>query len=307
MTRALLRSPLMLAAISLWGMGCSESSSGGDPTPDATVTPDAMVSADAGAPDMGEADASAPDMALPDAEVPDAGPPRRVLVEASPFGDAPLDNLVMNPELDLGASGSIIPLPSGEGADRLILPSSPTGQAALRLTSAEGLLVSFQAREGALEMSVWLGGAEGVPFGSEVTVLALPRGEGDLEGVRLAAEGDVLTLEGVRQQKLRWQRYVGTVDVALLGHSYMLIQGPESGGLWVTSPQVVQAPVSKRAGQAAVAQTLEAVSPRTRRLAEAASARVAEDRAKRWDRPAAEGWLIKQAHPKGQAPLRLIP
>ncbi|MFN3199948.1 MAG: hypothetical protein ACE366_16250 [Bradymonadia bacterium] len=293
---------LMVGALAL---GCSESATSQDETPDmafdATVTPDAMTAADAEV--IPDAEPT-PDAALPDMMVPDAGPPRRALIERSPFGDDPAGNLVMNPPLEITSALAPIALPQGFGADHFVLPASPTRQPAVRLFNAEGLLISFQAQAGVLEASVWLGTTGDADLNRSVTLLALSRNEGeDPEGVSLSPEGGEISLEGLRQGKIKWQKYSGLVDVELLGQSYLLVDNPSGGEMWITGPRVsVMTTKSARTPKSA-----SPLSPRLQAHARRGAELWAERQKKMWDRPAAEKWLIEQRHPRGEAPLQLLP
>lgn len=273
-------------AVSALG-GCSQESSSQDPEPDATavdsgVSPDAAPTPDA----EPVPDAAIPDMALPDMDLTDAAPPRRTLVDHNPFGDDPPGNLVMNPSLDLFSSVAAIALPTGEGAERLNLPASPTGQPAVRLRNTEGMIVPFQSRPGPLSASIWLGTADGVERDLSVTLLALPRGEGTIEGVALEATDETQTLEGMRQADLVWRKYAGEVDVELLGHSYLLVDNPTGNELWLTGPRVAVAASAKGANGAARARLKASpLSTRLQSQARLASKRVAERRKTLWEAP----------------------
>lgn len=177
----------------------------------------------------------------------DAGPPARVLVERRLFGDMPLDNRVLDPNLTLTGYGWFVLNPAGTAqipALRQAFAHTPTGQGVLavekgRATSA-GVVVAGLARggRGPLEVSVWVGRPKG-PQADEPPAVSIA-------GYDPASAADVATDLAVDAEASAildgtvWRRYAVRLEGGLAGWTLLTVEDHAAAKLLLTGPAVVR-------------------------------------------------------------------
>ena len=139
----------------------------------------------------------------PDGGQQDAGPQgvARRLVRWSPLGTLPVENLVMNPGLDV--LSSLAPMGQSE-LRRYHWARTPAGQPVLHISVQDTVIVPVQSRPGGVQAEVWLGRREAQPdLRAAASLVGMQRAPGLPQvSVGLAPTGDERALDGVVWRRL---------------------------------------------------------------------------------------------------------
>lgn len=173
----------------------------------------------------------------PDSGV-DAGqlPPHdRQLTSYRILGETPIENLVMNPQLDLHTTLTIFGF-SGFFR-RHHFTRTPSGLPALEASPGDGAVIPAQARPSPLDASIWLGRRGESPTVASIMLTGNAR-DGSLRSGSLMREaGSRVELDGIV-----WERFVGTVSENFFGQIQLVIDnGAGQSSLFATGPVVVPA------------------------------------------------------------------
>jgi hypothetical protein len=205
----------------------------------------------------------------------DAGPlppSDRTLTTHRILGESPLENLVLNPQLDLHTTLTLFGF-SGLGR-RHHFTSSPSGLAVLEIGQNDGAVIPVQSRAVPLDASVWLGRDGSEPVAATALLTGLSRSG----GVRVAN----LTRDPASREQhgnIVWQRFAGSVTESFLGQVQLVIESGIGGPLYATGPIVVPR-LSGVRGPSFPTVELEPIDERLREKLEAVFAR-AREQAKR--------------------------
>ncbi len=242
-----------------------------------TAARDAGVPDFGSRPDLGFRDLGTPDMGEvgpPDLGPGDLGPTGRRLVQWSPLGQTPANNLVMTPFFD--PLSALAPFVDGGRVQRFFWRQTPTMMPVLRVRRNRTALIPAQSVPGPLDASIWVGTSGAA--NTEVRLVGLGLNQVDLEAL-LPPTGESMTIDGIE-----WRRHAGIVQEAFLGQIFILVNGNQE--TFLNGPVVVSAVQNLRAGGRS-SQTLITAAPLSEHLAPVLQrVRVAMlDRAKRSLRP----------------------
>jgi hypothetical protein len=206
----------------------------------------------------------------PDAGPVDSGPPPlRRLVDQKLFGDLPLDNLVLDPQLDLGSQnwfaigGFANNMPRTVRPAQRVLARSPASQPALAMFSRSNdppdtfLLGSVMAAPAPLTASVWLGrdAAGAMELANAKPSLVLSKADtGEEAAYDLMPETltSSRTIDGIV-----WLRYSATITDASAGLVTFAVQDPPHTLLYVHAPVVRSGHALRLESRAVRGRTLE--------------------------------------------------
>jgi len=208
---------------------------------DASDLPDASAQADAAAPldaslqadGAEQADAAA----SPDASAPQ---PKRRLATYKPFGDSPVANLFLAPDM---APGAWYLNPQADVYPR-VEPLTPSGQPILQVEAqsagATRLMAEARGGPGPFDVSIALGRAVGAGVATDdfqVVVLGFAPGSNATDSAfPLTPEADEQALGGIA-----WRRYSGRIESELVGWGMLAVTNPRGDQFFAAAPRMVQA------------------------------------------------------------------
>ncbi|MDF1564141.1 MAG: hypothetical protein P1V51_13915 [Deltaproteobacteria bacterium] len=176
-------------------------------------------------------------------------PPARELVEYKLFGEMPLDNGVLDPQLTAQGYGWFSFTGQGDYADvvRRVHSNTPTGQPVLQLpkngVGAGQVFLAGMARggQGPRVASIWVGRPAGqVDFTNiDVTLLAFDAQAGGDRAFDLAENTDAGSM--FEQDGVMWQNRIATIDTDLFGWTMLTVTDAFDAPLYVTGPVVAGA------------------------------------------------------------------
>jgi hypothetical protein len=199
------------------------------PPPDASLAPDASTVADAATAE------------------PDAATPARALVPTHLLGDTPLDNGMLDPDLNDLSTWYFYRLSdySTPAHYRSVQPRSPAGLPALRIEEAgstQGVVAMTYAfgGKGPFTASVWLGQpartATPGTLSAQVEALDANGTEAGSTSFDLAADDSTTQTIGV----IQWTQFTAKIDTELLGWAILYVFDDSGGTLYLTAPVLVQ-------------------------------------------------------------------
>ena len=214
--------------------------------PDAGHAPPGQDAATAPRPDA----ALAPDAAgAPDAETsePDAAAPARVLVPSHLLGDTPLDNGMLDPDLNNLSTWYFYRLSDYQTPPifRSVMPRSPADLPALRIEEAGSTAGVMAATygiggKGPFTASIWLGQpaktARSQTLSAQLQALDPNGTDVGSSSFDLAADDSTTQTLGT----IRWTQFVVHVDTEILGWALMAAYDESGGTFYLTAPVLVQ-------------------------------------------------------------------
>ena len=237
-TRATCLGTLLSALLA--ASACSSGSAGPDASTYHPLRPDAASAQ------------TPPDAAVeggPDASaaLPDAGPPARSLVPMHLLGGTPLDNRVLDPNLNDLSTWLFFALPDYKTPTRhrVALPASPVSLPAIEIpengNTAGVVAASYvMGGKGPFTASVWLGqpAAKADPNKLSAQVLALDANSSDVGSTAFD-----LTIDKTSHQvigDIHWDLFTARIDTELLGWGYFWVADQSGTTLYATGATLVE-------------------------------------------------------------------
>jgi hypothetical protein len=185
-----------------------------------------------------------------DASVRDGAPPARVLAPMHLMGDSPLDNRLLDPDLNnlaLYYSWYLFSMPgfSTPPRHRLVLPRSPANLPVLEIDetgATDGVFAATYALggRGPFTASVWLGqpAKSSKPTTLSAQVQALDGNGTDVGSTAFDLAPDNFTHQTIGD--IRWTQFTAKIDTELLGWTFFVVKDASGSTLYVTGEVLVE-------------------------------------------------------------------